>query len=89
VTGPSMFEVLSRTTRPPGRDDVRWFDVEIRVCGVPAIRGKYTDTPSDGSGRQGVGSLDSAEVAAREEFGAALAALVAPRRRWWQRKATS
>lgn len=70
-----MFEVRARTTRPPSRDDVRWFNVEIRVGGVPVIRGEYTDTPSDGSGRQGAGSLETAELATHETFGALLAAV--------------
>lgn len=69
----SMFEVTTRTSRPPGRDDVRCFDVVIRVGGVSVLTSAFTDAdPLDIPGRKYATSPGDAEAQARAEFGHAL-----------------
>lgn len=73
MSSPSMFEVRSRTVRPPDWDDVRWFNVEIRVGGVLVLTSAFTDAdPVDVPHRKYAASLADAETWARAEFGQAL-----------------
>lgn len=73
---PPLLEVATKTSRPDGRPDVRWFTVEIRVGGIPVTTSRYTTDPTD-TFIAPAESAAHAERQARAAFGRRLAALFA------------